>query len=131
MGSKAADVKIDAEFYAFTIRQQLLPFLDAIEREGDWIGVTKSGTTANNPFKKSWFTHQHYPVVLQNADDDRKKVAYGVIEKMIEDEVLVLEARKMKEGQRERDYKEGLWLTDKGRDEMRCGPDLGVPDDGK
>jgi hypothetical protein len=118
--SKQSEVKIEAEFYAITIREQLLTFLYAIEREGDWIGISKSGTTPNNPFKKSWLTHQHYPMALQNADEERKKVTYRVIEEMIADGVLVLEARKMKEGQRERDYKEGLWLTEKGHIEKLC-----------
>lgn len=127
LGSKQSEVKIDAEFFAPQIREQLLPFLDAIEQEGDWLGLAKSGTTANNPFKKSWRTHHRYPTVLKNADDDRKQVTYKVIEEMIADGVLVLEARKMKDSQRDRDCKAGIWLTDKGRAEMNRRPDLSGP----
>ena len=61
------------------------------------IGIGKSGTTANNPFKKSWFSRPQYPVVLRGADDDMKRVTYSTIDEMINEGLLVHEKRKQKE----------------------------------
>ncbi len=131
LGKKSTEEKIEAEFYSEMIREQLLPFIAAIEHDCEWIGIGKSGTTANNPFKKSWFSHPQYPVVLRGADDDVKRVTYSTIDEMINEGLLVHEKRKQKEGQRERDFPLGLWLTDKGKAALRSGPDLGVPEEDK
>jgi hypothetical protein len=97
------------------IRQQMLVFVDAIEQQGEWIGTSTTGTTANNPFKKSWFVHPAYPATLVNADENMKRQTFTVIEAMIKDGLLIREKRATAPGQRQKDQKSGVWITDKGR----------------
>jgi hypothetical protein len=106
------------EFLSGRIREDLLDFIAAVEAAGEWIGTSTNGPAANNPFRKSWTVHPAYPACLLNADEAVKRVAYREINEMVTEGLLVREARAVKPDQRQRDWPNGVWLTQKGREAL-------------
>ena len=93
----------------------VLTFIKIITDDGDWIGKSMSGTTANNINKRAWRTHPKYPEILRPNIKKNKTIAFACVTALIEDGLLIHTKRFCRniKGQKERDKVDGIWLTSK------------------
>ena len=93
----------------------VLTFIKIITDDGDWIGTSMSGTTANNINKSAWRNHPKYPEILRPNTKQNKTIAFACVTALIEDGLLIHTKRFCQniKGKKERDKVDGIWLTSK------------------